>query len=51
MDFATIITWITAALAISEGLALIPGLKSNSIFQVAYNILKAVVRGISTKEV
>ena len=28
-------------LAISEGLALIPGIKSNSIFQLIYNALKS----------
>lgn len=33
-----------ALLAISEALALIPALKSNSIFQLAVNILKWFVR-------
>lgn len=46
------LTWITAALlAVSEGLALIPGLKSNSVFQLIYFILKAVAAAIKKKEV
>lgn len=30
-------------LAISEGLALVPGIQSNSIFQLIFNGLKAIV--------
>ena len=46
------ITWIvTALLALSEGVALIPGLKSNSVFQLIYFILKAVATAIKKKEV
>ncbi len=45
-------TWIIAALlALSEGVALIPGLKSNSIFQLIYFILKAIATAIKKKEV
>lgn len=33
---------VTALLAISEALALIPSVKSNGIFHFIYNILKAV---------
>jgi len=51
MEAATIMGIAMAALAISEGLALIPGLKSNSLFQMIYNILKSIVKGIATKEV
>jgi hypothetical protein len=51
VDISTITGIILAALAVSEGLALIPGMKSNSIFQIIYFILKAVVNGIKTKEV
>lgn len=43
--------WLTAnaamvlgvLLGISEALALVPGIKSNSIFQLVYNFLKSVV--------
>ncbi len=51
MDITTIIGIITALLAVSEGLALIPGLKSNSVFQIVYFILKAITNGIKSKEV
>jgi len=47
----TIIGIIAALLAVSEGLALIPGLKSNSVFQIVFFILKAITNGIRTKEV
>ena len=40
MDDTTIIVIVSAALAISEALSLIPGIKSNGIFQLVYNILK-----------
>ena len=42
MDDTTILIIVSAALAISEGLSLIPGLKSNGIFQLVYNILKFI---------
>ena len=51
MDITTIIGIVTALLAISEGLALIPGLKGNSIFQMIYFVLKAIVKGVQAKEV
>ena len=51
MDLGMIGTIVVALLAISEGIAIIPGVKSNSIFQMIYFILKAIVRGIQTKEV
>jgi len=51
MDLTTIVGIVTALLAVSEGLALIPGLKSNSVFQIVYFILKAITNGIKTKEV
>ncbi len=45
------IIFIAALLAISEALALIPGLKSNSIFQLIYFMLKALANGVKDKEV
>jgi len=51
MDLTSIMTVITAALAVSEGLSLIPGVKSNSIFQLIYFILKAIINGFKEKEV
>jgi len=43
---------ITAAIAaISEVLALIPGMKSNSIFQLIFFVVKAIIGGIEKKEV
>mgnify|MGYP001090711509 CR=1 FL=1 len=51
MGISEILTISTAALAVSEGLALIPGMKSNSIFQLIFLILKAIVNGIKSKEV
>ena len=42
---------IGVIVAISEGVALIPGMKSNSIFQLIYFVIKAVVCGIKDKEV
>ena len=50
MDVTIIIVIISALLAVSEGLALIPGVKSNSIFQIIYFILKAMVKGVQPKE-
>jgi len=51
MDITSIITAVTAALAVSEGLSLLPGVKSNSVFQLIYFILKAIVNGFRQKEV
>jgi len=51
METTTILGIATSLLAISEGLALIPGLKSNSVFQIIFFVLKAVVNGIRSKEV
>jgi len=51
MDTNTILGIVSTLLAISEGLALIPGLKSNSIFQMAYLIIKTIANGIKNKEV
>ena len=51
MDLNTVLIISAAALAVSEGLALIPGMKSNSIFQLIFLILKAIVNGIKSKEV
>lgn len=51
MDFGMIGTIIAALLAVSEGLSLIPGVKSNSIFQLIYFVIKSIVKGIQVKEV
>ena len=40
MDETTTLVILAAALAISEALSMIPGLKSNGIFQLVYNVLK-----------
>ena len=42
MDAEKINTVILVLLAISEGLALIPALKSNSVLQLVWNILKSL---------
>jgi len=47
----TVVVIIAALLAVSEGLAIIPGLKSNSVFQIIYFVLKAITNGIRSKEV
>ena len=51
MDLTTILGIIAVALAVSEGLALIPGIKANSVFQIIYFVLKAIANGIKNKEV
>ena len=42
MDISTILIIVGALLAVSEALALIPVVESNSIFQVIVNILKSI---------
>jgi len=42
METSTILIIVSAALAISEVLSLIPAIKSNGIFQLIYNMLKAL---------
>jgi hypothetical protein len=42
METSTLIIVVTALLAISEVLALIPALKANSIFTLVVNILKMI---------
>ena len=42
MENNTLLIIVVAALAVSEALSLIPGLKSNGIFQLIYNVLRAV---------
>lgn len=51
MDADTLTIVIGILLAISEGIALIPVLKSNSVFQLIFFILKAVATAIKKKEV
>lgn len=50
MDPITIIGILGAALAISEALSLIPGIKSNGIFQLVFNILKVIAGAGKKKE-
>ncbi len=40
MEIGMMTIIITAALAVSEALALIPGVESNSVFQMVWRILK-----------
>ena len=40
---------VTALLAISEGLSLIPAVKSNGIFQAVYNGIKALKEFLTKK--
>jgi len=40
MDINLIMIVVSALLAISEGLSLIPRVKSNGVFQVAVNVLR-----------
>jgi hypothetical protein len=52
MDFFTtenILIILGALLALSEVLALIPGIKSNSVFQLIVNIVKKVKEFLSPK--
>ncbi len=51
MDINTLLVIIAAVAAVSEALALIPGIKSNSVFQVIYNLLKSIGNAIKKKEV
>ena len=40
MEINTIMAIVSAMLAISEGLSLIPRFKSNGVFQIVVNVLK-----------
>lgn len=40
MDLSTVEVVLVAALAVSEVLALVPGVKSNSVFQLVWGLLK-----------
>jgi len=42
MTIADIWIWVAALLAVSEALSLVPGIKSNGVFQLFWNILKAI---------
>jgi len=42
MEPTTIIIIISAALAISEALSLVPGVRANGIFQLVFNMLKVL---------
>ena len=50
MDVSSILIYLAVALSVSEALALIPQLKSNSILTLVINILKALVGGASKKD-
>ncbi len=45
-----IVVGISVLLSISEGLALIPKLKSNSILQLTINILSVLLKGLRGEE-
>jgi len=49
VDPITISIIIGAALAVSEALSLIPGVKANGIFQVVWRVLK-IIAGAKEKE-
>lgn len=51
MEIKDVLAIVAAGLAVSEGLTLIPAIKSNGIFQFIYFILKAIYNGIKSKEV
>lgn len=51
MDVGTIAIIAAAIAAASEVLALIPGMKSNSIFQLIFFVVKAIINRIEKKEV
>jgi hypothetical protein len=51
MDNETLTLVIASLLAGSELLAIIPGLKSNSVFQLIFFIIKAIAKAIKEKEV
>jgi len=45
MDYQTIIIILSACLAVSEALALIPGLKTNGILSAIIKILRMILPG------
>ena len=45
MDYDTITIALAVALALSEALSLIPGIRSNGIFQLAYNLIRFLAGG------
>ena len=49
MDIEKINTIILVLLAVSEGLTLIPALKSNGILQLVWNVLKSLSGAIKPK--
>ena len=42
MDTVTITIILTAALAVSEGLSMIPAVKSNGVFQLFFSLLRKI---------
>ena len=44
MEATTLLIIISALLAVSEGLSLIPAVKSNGVFQLVYNLLRVLAR-------
>lgn len=51
MDATTLTIIAAAVAAASEAFALVPGMKSNSIFQLIFFVIKAIVNRIKNKEV
>jgi len=50
MDPVTITIILSAALAVSEGLSMIPAVKANGIFQCIWNVLKMIAGSAKKKE-
>jgi len=46
MNIEIVFAIIAALLAVSEALSFIPGLKSNGIFQLIYNVIKTLDSGV-----
>ena len=44
MEPTTLIIILSALLTVSEGLSLIPAVKSNGVFQLVYNLLRILAR-------
>ena len=50
MNIENITLYLGVALAISEGLAMIPVIQSNGIFNLAYNILRSLGKALGKKK-
>lgn len=50
MDSSSIVIILVALLALSEALALNPKVKSNSLFQAVIELIKALKKGLESKD-